>query len=437
MREPDVTSGNSPIDAMRALGDLDALLSAASATAAESDDQEVGPVNSHLHLPPNFSAFETVRDAMEQAAGEGIRAVGVNNYYGFDIYTEFAVRAALGRVFPLFGMEVICLLEDLQQAGTLLNDPANPGKMYLCGKALWDIAPMNERAAATMNRIRQLDSDRMHEMLAKLETVSGERGVDVRLDPEVIRRKIARNHGCPSEIVYFQERHAAQALQEAIAEGRSVADQRALLSKVTGEDAESIDPGNRAKVQDLIRSRLIKAGKPAYVAEQFVDYPSAAEMILELGGIPCYPVLLDAADRISDFEDTPESLAERLRAMNIHAVEFITFRNSAEVLDRYATALAEMGFIVTAGTEHNTLAPMPIKPAGPGGSPISPAVDALFTEGACVLAAHQVLGVHGQAGWVHRTGQPTHGGNPAERKKELAAIGAAAIRRFRRIGGQD
>ena len=32
--------------------------------------------NSHIHLPPNFSAFETVEQAVELAADQGVQVLG-------------------------------------------------------------------------------------------------------------------------------------------------------------------------------------------------------------------------------------------------------------------------------------------------------------------------------------------------------------------------
>ena len=34
--------------------------------------------NTHLHVPPNFSAFTTVEDAVETAANEGVKVIGLS-----------------------------------------------------------------------------------------------------------------------------------------------------------------------------------------------------------------------------------------------------------------------------------------------------------------------------------------------------------------------
>src|SRR5689334_12335888 len=93
-------------------------------------------VNSHIHLPPNFSAFDSVGEAVQRAADEGVLVLGASNYYDYTIYREFAREAAPRSIFPLFGIEIIVLIEELARAGVKINDPGNPGKMYLCGKGI-------------------------------------------------------------------------------------------------------------------------------------------------------------------------------------------------------------------------------------------------------------------------------------------------------------
>jgi hypothetical protein len=132
----------------------------------------------------------------------------------------------------------------------------------------------------------------------------------------------------------------------------------------------------------------MKAGKPGYVPETFVDFVHASRLIAALGGIACYPVLADGAEPVCEFEDTPEGLIERVRGLGIACAEFIPERNSPEQLERYAVALRAAGILITAGTEHNTRDRIPITPRCKGGSPVPEAVRRLFWEGACVLVGH-------------------------------------------------
>ncbi len=58
--------------------------------------------------------------------------------------------------FALFGLEIIALIDDLLAAGIKINDPGNPGKMYICGKGITKFAPLSSNASqATANYPRQ------------------------------------------------------------------------------------------------------------------------------------------------------------------------------------------------------------------------------------------------------------------------------------------
>lgn len=91
------------------------------------------------------------------------------------------------------------------------------------------------------------------------------------------------------------------------------------------------------------------------------------KIILAAGGIPTYPFLADdAKGGFTDFEQDVVKTAETLRERGIFSVEFITTRNSVEVLEKYAGYLHDNGFVVTFGSEHNTPAMEPIELFAPG-----------------------------------------------------------------------
>ena len=71
---------------------------------------------------------------------------------------------------------------------------------------------------------------------------------------------------------------------------------------------------DEVKVQNAIRAHLMKIGKPAFVEESFLSFEEALTLVLELGGIPCYPTLADGASPICAYEDPVERLIEALRA---------------------------------------------------------------------------------------------------------------------------
>lgn len=348
-------------------------------------------VNTHIHLPPNFSAFSTVDEAVGQAATEGIEILGASNYYDFTVYGPFAEQAARAGIEPLFGIEIVCRLESLANAGIKINDPGNPGKMYLCGKGLSRFQNPTVRATELLDKIRVGDEARMAHMVELLNGVFINSGVSSELDSAGIVAALASHFGVPKSTVVLQERHVAQAFQEALFKSVPV-DRR--LDQITAvfRTKSKADPDDNVSVQAEIRTHLMKAGKPAFVEENFVTFEEARELITELGGIVCYPVLADGMSPISEFEESPKELCRRLAELGIDAAEFIPNRNDPEVLESYARELSDAGLMLSAGTEHNTSQKIPVNPECKGGVPISTELQELFVQGAKRQVRHQKAG---------------------------------------------
>jgi hypothetical protein len=194
------------------------------------------------------------------------------------------------------------------------------------------------------------------------------------------------------------------------------------LTKIFGA-APKAGADDAVKIQNEIRAHLLKSGKPGYVAETFVNFDEAYRLIVELGGIPCYPTLADGANPICEFETPIESWISTLRDRKLGCAEFIPIRNTPAVLSEYVNAVRRAGLIVTAGTEHNTLELLPIEPKCIGGAPIPEELLSIFWEGACVVAAHQFLTLHGQQGFSAFCGE--------DRIAALRKLGAAVIYKYR------
>ena len=387
-------------------------------------------VNAHIHLPPNFSAFETVRQALDLAEAQNVRVLGASNYYDYSVYGEFAAGAKVRGIFPLFGLEVIALDDDLRRAGVKVNDPGNPGKYYLCGKAITRLDPLPPEAQSLLQTIRDADSARMAAVTAKLREVFQQAGLDTGLDADAVKAGVARRHGAPPETIFLQERHATQAFQEALFEAAGTEERAALLGRAYGTPPEA-DVSDAAATQNELRSRLLKAGRAAYVPETFVDFSHAHRLVLALGGLPCYPALADGAAPRTGYETDPEALAADLRARGIVCAELIPTRNTPAVLTEYVHALRAAGLFVTAGTEHNTRDLLPLAPTCLGGADIPEAAAELFWEGACVLAAHQFLALSGEPGFVDGAGVPDPAyPTPDARIAAYAALGAAVLARY-------
>ena len=385
--------------------------------------------NAHIHLPPNFSAFATVGQAVDLAAQQGVSVLGASNYYDYDVYGEFGKLALARGIYPLFGLEIIAMSQPLRAAGVKINDPGNPGKIYVCGKGITRFAPMNAEASRLLGVIRKNDSGRMKQMTAKLAEAFERQGVKTGLDSEAVIDRVVKRHGSPRGQVYLQERHVCQAFQERLFELVPAEGRIAKLTAIFGA-APKAGADDAVRIQNEIRSHLMKTGKPAFVEESFLSMEEAYELIVQLGGIPCYPVLADGQNPISDYEAPVERLIENLRSAKVWMAEFIPVRNSVETILKYVPAMRQAGFAVTAGTEHNTLDLIGMEPACLNGEAVPDQIMAIFREGACVVAAHQQLNLNGRVGFTDDRGRlnPEYG-NHEDRIRRLAKIGAAAVAR--------
>ncbi len=381
-------------------------------------------LNTHMHLPPNFSAFETPQQAAELADAQDVRVIGLSNYYDWSVYGTFAAEARKRGIFPEFGLEIISLDTQLQSAGIKVNDPANPGKIYICGKGITKFSTLTSDADAILSKIRNADSSRMAAMIEQIEKFLIARGLSTGLTASKVIDIVVRRHGVARETVYLQERHVAQAFQIALFAFVPAEQRIEKLSAAFGAALKLKGADDDVGLQNEIRTHLMKVGKPGYVAETFVSFTEATTLIRELGGFVCYPLLADANNPMTEFEGNIDKLLASLRERNVHSVEFIPNRNSIAVMEKYTRALRAAGIIVTAGTEHNSLDLIPIEPVAKGGAELTAYLKDTFWEGACVIAAHQFLTLNGKPGYTDQTGNCVGG---PERITELAALGAKVI----------
>jgi hypothetical protein len=415
-----------PMDMLRALGSVSQLRA-----ERGRGDLRRPKLNAHIHLPPNFSAFTTVTEAVDRAAAQGVRVLGGNNYYDWQVYTPFANLCRTRDIFPLYGLEAICMDDGLRRACVRVNDPDNPGKFYLNAKGLTKFAPMSPTAEQLVEVIRRQDTRRIAAMIDRTANVFAARGLPVPVSERSVLDMVRRRHGLPVEAaVYLQERHVAQAFQEALAALVPSVNRPDVLRQLLDTDAR-IDTDNAVAVQGAIRTHLLKAGRPGYEPETYVDFDHVHQLVLALGGIPCYTVVADGMQPVSEFERNVDQLIAAMRERRIFCSELIPTRNSPQVVDRYTRSLRAAGLIVLAGTEHNTLDMVPIEPTCAGGTPIPDELQDIYWEGTCVVAAHQFLAAHGETGFVDSTGQPNSTyANDAERIRAFAALGAAVIGAF-------
>lgn len=343
-------------------------------------------VNAHLHTPYSFSAFDSVSQALDMAAEEGVKVVGINDFYSLDGYKEWSEECGRRHLFPLYNIEFISLNVEDQAAGIRVNDPNNPGRTYLSGKGLNYPVTLSGTEARMLSDVKAESNAQVGRMCAKLNSWLDSIGAGFNLSFSQIEKDLTRGS--------IRERHLAKALRLAV-DAKFTSDEARLdfyRRLFSGKDLKS-SLSDAAAVENEIRGKLLKAGGAAFVPEDpkaFLPMETVQRIIEAAGGIPTYPFLADdAKGGFTDFEQDLQKCADILKKRGIRSCEFITTRNSTAVLESYAGYLEDEGFIVTFGSEHNTPALEPIKLRTRDCSDLSEKLKEINYRGACFVAAHQ------------------------------------------------
>jgi hypothetical protein len=236
-------------------------------------------------------------------------------------------------------------------------------------------------------------------MIDKLNIWIEELGEDLIFSSKSMKEKYAKN--------LLRERHIAKALREAVEKKFSIdKDQRAFYQKLFGGKEVKSEISDFAELENEIRGNLLKSGGKAFVPEDnkaFLNLEEVMEMIINAGGIPCYPVLLDnPKGEFTDFEKDYKEMYHKLVDLNVYSLELIPGRNKPEILEEFVNFFNDKGFVITFGTEHNTPKLDPVTVFGGNGNELSDNLKKIGYEGACIIAAHQYLMAKGKVGFLHK-----------------------------------
>ncbi len=375
--------------------------------------------NTSVQSPYSFSCFRDLNALFSQARSEGIQVLGISDLFTTDGFDRFHDGALENHIFPLFGIRLAGFVQELQKKGICLNERDISGKIILAGRGLDKAFALPSSWSDKYSAARDAEQNRMKEMIEMANRYFRGIGLDAEISYEEIRSSLSK------KIVTV--RHIARSIRIKIY--RNSEDEKARLSlfrKLYAGKDPAARMGDEAAVENEIRSRLLRPGGGAWVDEDPEAALSLNEMVqivLQAGGIPCYPILLDDTNnQACPFESNKTMLADFLLQHGIGCVEFTPSRNDLKMLTEYTRFFHEKGFLVIAGTGTQSPRISSLKVLGRNGLEIPTDLMALFREGACVLAAHQYLRARSQK-------SPLAGGGiiTSETRTEMSRLGTAVI----------
>lgn len=379
-------------------------------------------VNGHVHTPYSFSAFQNISEIFAMAQKEKVSVVGINDFFVSDGYDEFGKEALKNKVFPLFNIEFIGLIKELQQKNIRVNDPNNPGRCYFTGKGLNYPFKLDDKLNKKLQVVIAESQTQVKAMVTKANEWFATVNAGIVLDFTEIKKRYAK------ELV--RERHIAKAIRIAVFEKAAEEDSKVqLFTKIYGGKEPKMPMDDIPGLENEIRGNLLKAGGKAFVEEDpkaFMSIDEVMEIIVNAGGIPCYPVLLDDKnENYTEFEAKAEELYKELTKRNIGCIELIPGRNEASHLKKFVEYFNHREFVILFGTEHNAPDMIPLTCDTRGKKPLRDDLRRISYEGACVIAAHQYLQAKGLPSFIDEKGKPRN-----EEKEEFIELGNAVIHHY-------
>ncbi len=364
-------------------------------------NRQVPEVNGHLHSPNSFCAFNSIEQMFQMALEERVKVLGINDFYTVDGYDEFAMEGLRNRIFPLFNIEFMGLMQDMQAQDIRINDPNNPGRTYFSGKALKHPLSVSTANRKFLEDLQQSSQVQVKEMIDKADAHLNSINARFNISYEQVREKYANK--------LVRERHIARAIRESVMDHYpSLEEGYSFFMFLFDGKKLSATLDDPSAVENEIRSVLLKTGGKAFVPEDSDAFPelrTIIDFILDAGGIPCYPVLLDDKNgNLTGFEGDWDRMDEVLQSFNVSCLELIPLRNSLEKLEEFVDYFRRKKYVISFGTEHNSPGLFPITVKVNRDKDLTPELKKVSYEGCCILAAHQYLAGNGMKGFVNERG---------------------------------
>ena len=378
-------------------GQLETRLRTLSALVREDPrNVENGGINLHVHTNESFSVFRSPAEAVWQAYQEDIEYFGIDDHYTTAGHEEFGLACEIARIKAVFSLEAKAMDPDALAKGIRINDPTNPGRVYLIGKGVSRELKPGSKSHTLLRSVREAIQRRNRTIVERLNTHAVEKGHAMDLTYSEVQALTPRGNAT--------ERHAIQAFCETVDSLAGCPEERKRIYETllsTEMDEERLQ--KPWEVQAIARAQLIRSGMPCYVKEDSEAFPTLEGLIriyLDYGAIPTYSIM---ANPLTKGEEDIEALTRKVKQQGLVAFEMFDFRGTADERVREIMAIAgDHGYPVFIGSENNTKELFPL--TGKIGQ--SPEYYSYFRESADCVLGHQLLSDLCDFGYVTPEGKP-------------------------------
>ena len=357
---------------------------------------ENGGINLHVHTNESFSVFRSPTEAVWHAYKEGVEYFGINDHYTIAGHEEFRSACEIARIKALFGIEAKAMDTDALGKGIRINDPINPGRVYLSGKGITHDLQPGTKVYAMFHVMREAIQERNRRIVEKLNSYAEEKGYSLNLNYSDVQLLTPRGNAT--------ERHVTQAFCEKVdGLAGSLDERKETYKNLLNFNIDKKTLQDSWELQTIVKSKLIRNGMPCYVEEDSKAFPTVDNLVniyLGYGAVPTYPIM---ANPITKGEEDIEKLIRKVKQKRLYAFEIFEFRGTEDERIRKIMEVAEdYGYPVFIGSENNTKELLPL--AGRIGR--TPEYYEYFRKSADFLLGHQLLSEFCDLGYVTSEGKP-------------------------------
>jgi hypothetical protein len=310
-------------------------------------------INLHVHTNESFSAFSSPTEAVLRAYEQDIKYFGINDHYTIAGHSEFKAACEIVGIRPVCSVEAIAMDSEALRKKRRYNDPANPGRVYIIGKGVTRDLNAHSREHAILTDMREAIRSRNEKIVAKLDSYAREKGFELEFTYDDVASLTPRGN--------TTERHVVQAFFEKVCELSDDLHERArIFSRLVDAPINAENVIEQAGMQNLLRARLIRSGRPCFVEENSKAF-TAVENLVDIhrgyGAIPSYGLM---GNPVTEEEKDIEKLIMKMRMFGIYALDLFEFRTELSRARHIIDIASGLGVPVFIGTEHNTKNTLPL-----------------------------------------------------------------------------